>query len=73
MKASILIQDDRLQDPITWVEAYDPAYWQDCAEHVRKRADGAPVSQAAAYRREAADYERLARYAAALQIADEAA
>jgi len=66
-------QGDGLPRPISWVEAYDPAYWRYRAERARKKARDVHEGEAAALGREAADYERLAAYAAAVAIAAEAA
>ncbi len=71
-KASSQFQDGP-QIPITPVEAYDPAYWRERAEQALKRALDARGEKAAAFYREAADYERLAAYAADIAIASYAA
>ncbi len=74
LSQSNLFQNARRENPITPAEAYDPAYWRQCAERARKRALDAPHDEfAAALKREAADYERLAGYAAAILLADEVA
>jgi hypothetical protein len=69
-KASDRFQDE-WQDPITPLEVYDPSYWQDRATRARKRARDAAANQAAALISEAADYDRLAAYAAAVQVASQ--
>ncbi|WP_430649225.1 hypothetical protein, partial [Bradyrhizobium viridifuturi] len=61
------------QNPITPREAYDPVHWQQCATCARARAGDAPAHRVAALKQEAADYERLAAYARAVQAATEAA
>lgn len=71
-KANKHFQDER-QDPITPLEAYDPVYWRERARTARQRASKATASEAAAFKREATDYERLAEYAAAVRVAGYAA
>ncbi|MGY3534449.1 hypothetical protein [Bradyrhizobium embrapense] len=70
-ETSNCFQNER-QDPITPMEAYDPAYWRRCATWARTKAGQAPAHRAAALAREAADYERLAAYANAVRAAGEA-
>ncbi len=72
LKMSDHFQDEP-QNPITPIEAYDPAYWRARAERLRERALDAPAREAAAFKQEAADYERLAEHAVAVLMASEAA
>lgn len=60
------LDGDTSQNPITWVQAYDPVYWRLRAERARKKAFDASGYEAAAFKREAADCERLAAFAAGI-------
>ena len=66
------IPGDTPLQPLTPREAYSPDYWRGCAERMRVKAMLAPDAAARSYRRAAADFERLAVRAAAIQATDDA-
>jgi hypothetical protein len=64
MMSSTQLRSDEPHHFISWVEAYDPTYWQRRAAVARIKARTSTDSDAAVLLREAADYDRLARCAA---------